>query len=313
MVNNLFKGVVHLPSDEAFSILKETGEYSDGNISVKYDPLSWIYITPTSNVITLNGNQTITGRKTFTESIYLANTDGTVDRIAHINNNFVIYSGATNGLALLNIDEGLGKISAFNKELAFKEDLADLEISGGVDLSGIIERIEVLENNPGGVSQTDFDNLKNNVTQIVDSNNTFRAGGADTRTMYNAVCIGYNSVVKGTMGIAIGDRTEATSMGAIAIGSGSYAYERQSIAIGDDANSHAYGTIQLGKGTNRTANTLQVFDDNIYNHDTHTLTVQNIELNGVDLHSIFSKVEVFDSEEAALAASIANPTKICLY
>lgn len=77
-----------------------------------------------SNVVTLDSAQTITGPKTFTEHIYLANVDGTVDRISHINNNFIIHSGATNS-AVLNIDEGLSKIYAFNNELAFKSDIAE--------------------------------------------------------------------------------------------------------------------------------------------------------------------------------------------
>lgn len=77
-----------------------------------------------ADVVTLSEQQTITGPKTFTEHIYLANSDGTVDRISHLNNNFIIHSGATNS-AVLNIDEGLSKIYAFNKELAFKSDVLD--------------------------------------------------------------------------------------------------------------------------------------------------------------------------------------------
>lgn len=80
-----------------------------------------------ADVVTISEQQTITGPKTFTEHIYLANSDGTVDRISHLNNNFIIHSGATNA-AVLNIDEGLSKIYAFNKELAFKSDV--LEASG---------------------------------------------------------------------------------------------------------------------------------------------------------------------------------------
>lgn len=97
--------------------------------------------------VTLDGVQTITGPKTFTENIYLANADGTVDRISHINNNFIIYSGAENGVALLNIDEGLDKIYAFNKELAFKEDLTD---SGGskVYVSGELKESVSFDEDP---------------------------------------------------------------------------------------------------------------------------------------------------------------------
>ena len=77
-----------------------------------------------SKTVNLDAAQTITGPKTFTEHIYLANADGTVDRISHLNNNFIIHSGATNS-AVLNIDEGLEKIYAFNEELAFKSDIAE--------------------------------------------------------------------------------------------------------------------------------------------------------------------------------------------
>lgn len=88
-------------------------------------------------VVTIEDQQTITGPKTFVEHIYLANADGTVDRISHLNNNFIIHSGATNS-AVLNIDEGLSKIYAFNKELAFKSDILDasgtLVTVGGVDV-----------------------------------------------------------------------------------------------------------------------------------------------------------------------------------
>lgn len=77
-----------------------------------------------AKTVNLDEAQTIIGPKTFTEHIYLANADGTVDRISHLNNNFMIHSGATNS-SVLNIDEGLEKIYAFNKELAFKSDIAE--------------------------------------------------------------------------------------------------------------------------------------------------------------------------------------------
>ena len=67
--------------------------------------------------------QTITGQKTFMETVGIANEDGTVDYLKHINNNFLL--STSTGRNLLNIDEGLNKIYAFNKELAFKDDLID--------------------------------------------------------------------------------------------------------------------------------------------------------------------------------------------
>lgn len=65
--------------------------------------------------------QTITGNKTFMETVGIANEDGTVDYLKHINNNFLISS--SEGVNLLNIDEGLKKVYVFNKELAFKDDI----------------------------------------------------------------------------------------------------------------------------------------------------------------------------------------------
>lgn len=75
------------------------------------------------------------------------------------------------------------------------------------------------------------------------------------------------------------------------------------IAIGKDAKSNTVGAIQLGGGKNLKPNTLQISNDNIYNHSTHTLTVQNIELNGVDINAKFESLgsayitDVVDAED----------------
>ena len=155
MMADLFKGVVSLSQAEYKQMLDE-GRVGD----VVYDR-NYLYITPEladlagttvhigdnivedllfttdpqeqlNDKVSLSESQTITGPKTFTENIYLANADGTVDRISHINNNFIIYSGANTGTALLNIDEGLQKIYAFNNELAFKSDIAE---AGGTTIN----------------------------------------------------------------------------------------------------------------------------------------------------------------------------------
>lgn len=47
----------------------------------------------------------------------------------------------------------------------------------------------------------------------------------------------------------------------------------------DDAPDYI-DAIQLGTGTNETPKSLQIYSDNIYNADTHTLTVQNAQVNG---------------------------------
>lgn len=78
------------------------------------------------NKVDLDSSQLITGTKVFTEVIGLANTsEGTVDQIKHINSNFLITSGT--GQNLLNIDEGLQTISAFNRELAYEDEIAEIQ------------------------------------------------------------------------------------------------------------------------------------------------------------------------------------------
>lgn len=79
-----------------------------------------------SDLVDLSNTQTITGLKIFTDTIGLANTsEGTVDQIKHINNNFLITSGT--GQNLLNIDEGLETISAFNRQLAYEDEIAQIQ------------------------------------------------------------------------------------------------------------------------------------------------------------------------------------------
>lgn len=78
------------------------------------------------NTVDLNSSQLITGTKVFTEVIGLANTsEGTVDQIKHINSNFLITSGT--GQNLLNIDEGLETISAFNRQLAYEDEISQIQ------------------------------------------------------------------------------------------------------------------------------------------------------------------------------------------
>lgn len=99
-----------------------------------------------------------------------------------------------------------------------------------------------------------------------------------------------------TTGGAVGYHANTTTGGAV----GSSAYSSFGGAVGQLAkagNGFSGGwkaavaksgtnyidAIQLGRGTNETANTLQIYDDNIYNADTHTLTVQNAQVNGKDV------------------------------
>lgn len=75
--------------------------------------------------------------------------------------------------------------------------------------------------------------------------------------------------------IAIMGQTSG-GVGAISIGSGSKAKGAYATAIGPDAIANTNSCVQIYGGTNNTPRTLQIAGDNIYNWDTHTLSVQNL-------------------------------------
>lgn len=124
----------------------------------------------------------------------------------------------------------------------------------------------------GGVSAEEFNKLVNNEIQIKSSGNGFKAGG-------NA------SAYSGNIAIGNDARAYGKSNTAVAIGNSARvsAEKDRGVAIGYQATAGQTHCVQLGDGTNETPYSLQIFKDNVYNHNTHTLTVQNIELNGENL------------------------------
>ena len=107
-----------------------------------------------------------------------------------------------------------------------------------------------------------INDITNNTTSIKNNYGGF-AGGSATVTMGGA---------------AIGSQASAARGGAV--GSGATAIS--GFSGGYNAKSSGLA-IQLGEGTNNQEKTLQIYDDNIYNANTHTLTVQNIVLNGTSI------------------------------
>lgn len=154
------------PSDTEIVEIRNELNYLNANNETLNNRLSVVendYAQKTT-VVNLTDSQTITGPKTFTEHIYLANVDGTVDRISHLNNNFIIHSGATNA-AVLNIDEGLSKIYAFNKELAFKSDLTE-STGSTVIVDDVVVNELVFSSDP----QTQINTLSNNIDSKLELN-----------------------------------------------------------------------------------------------------------------------------------------------
>lgn len=113
--------------------------------------------------------------------------------------------------------------------------------------------------------QTQIDNIANNRTKIQNQNEGFSAGNH----------------ASATSGGAVGRNAESTSGGAVGSGARtSRGFAGGYNARAQDAEGNGIDAIQLGTGTNTTEKSLQIYDDNIYNAESHTLTVQNFTLNG---------------------------------
>ena len=123
----------------------------------------------------------------------------------------------------------------------------------------------------GGVSQTDFDNVLNNTTKIENSNGGF-SGGEDSSS---------------GSGGAIGNRAYSNNGGAIGSGAktgAGFAGGLNAKTVNDAGLS--IDAIQLGTGTNSSPKTLQVYNDNIYDANTHNLTVTGEITDGTNSISI---------------------------
>ena len=69
---------------------------------------------------------------------------------------------------------------------------------------------------------------------------------------------------------------------------GAWNADSRSVAIGYSANASRTLCVQLLEGTNTIAGSFQIRNDNIYKTDTHTLTVQNAEINGTPAYGVLS-------------------------
>ena len=167
------------------------------------------------------------------------------------------------------------------------------------DISGLESRINTIEDKPFNdyIIQENFNKLINNETVLQRrSNGSFYLGTNLTSisdAAKNNTIIGNNSLDRNILPINtvyIGSATNgAKGSNAVIIGANAWCNADNNIVIGNNATviSGNY-LIQLGDGRNSTSYTLQIFDDNIYNWNTHTLTVQNILLNGVDINTVIS-------------------------
>ena len=138
----------------------------------------------------------------------------------------------------------------------------------------------------GYVELDTFNNYISNRWAIASSNGGFKAGTKSVSAEYASDDVYHGGAIgdgaRASNGGAIGNK--ASTMDGGAVGNG--AVSGYGFAGGKGAVSAVAGIedcIQLGQGRNLKDKTLQVYDDNIYNANTHTLTVKNIELDGEDI------------------------------
>ena len=134
--------------------------------------------------------------------------------------------------------------------------------------------------------------LSNNTTIIKNGNGGFGAGTGAYAT-FGGGAVGYGSQATGSASSANASGKEIQGGGAVGYGArglegagavGCEAHASQGGFAGGH-NAQTQGGIQLGTGTNNTTKTLQVYDDNIYDADSHTGKFKNISLDGKDLQT----------------------------
>lgn len=147
------------------------------------------------------------------------------------------------------------------------------------------------------VSLEEFNKLVNNETQIVPTSGGLAIGGAIKSSRYEDVAIGSRAQNTNGPSTAIGANAKAGFQGtALGYGADS-SIGTGGLALGRASSTTANYAIQLGLGTNSTANSLQIQNDNIYNHETHTATFQNLELNGENILNMFPTIEEINDDE----------------
>lgn len=151
--------------------------------------------------------------------------------------------------------------------------------------SGVLVTDKDIEN----IKETIAEALRDNLTQIVDTENNFYAGGAikSADDKYD-IAIGPNAKPNGTGNITIGPnaQNQLNATGAVLVGGYCSTVSNDTINIGHNARTEAVEAIQLGTGTNSTAKSLQILTDNIYKVATKTLTVANAQIDGNDSYGI---------------------------
>lgn len=185
------------------------------------------------------------------------------------------------------------------------------------ELNKLSERITVLENEEPEVTQEELNELSDRVT-VLEGNNSDSTGGVNQEELnelserVSALEAKPEGVSKETYdelvnkyNVKLGKSSQAVNNSVAIGGEAKCVATTNAIAIGTQAVAKGTSSIQLGGGTNTINKSLQIYSDNIYNQNTHTLTVQNIELNGEDLATKLIKTTTTEIFTGTTVAELA--------
>lgn len=149
--------------------------------------------------------------------------------------------------------------------------------------------------------------LRNNTAQIVPTSGGLKLGGATSATEIRTIAIGDGAQANTPYGVAIGYNARANRTlsggGGIAISS-SY----------NGAKTSANNAIQLGDGHNSTPDSFQIHNDNIYNFNSHTLTVQNAQVNDINVYGVLqSETDPVETTVGAVGQFYLNTASKALW
>ena len=173
------------------------------------------------------------------------------------------------------------------------KDLVNLDYFNTHNLGGDITiptKTSQLKNDSNFITSSDLN-------KVDDKSNYYFAGAVPTTDDKFSIVGGSNAKSNGTGNIVYGARTEGSAdrmnddgttdyAQSIVIGNYSSSNGINTQVLGDNARAEADNATQIGQGTNNAANSVQFGDDNIYKKDTHTLTVDNAQINGNDVYGV---------------------------
>lgn len=251
---------------DSLIIIRQT-QNGETNIVVQDDTLDFTTFVP--------NNRTING-KSLTNNITLTATD--VNALPDTTEIPTALSDLTEDSTHRTVTDT--EKSTWNAKSNFSgsyNDLTDKPTIPTINVNGVAQSTLNFDSDP----QTQIDNIVNNTTKIRNSSGGFNAGNNSVAYQGGAIGKNASSLHGGSIGdTAITDEGGTVGYQAISANGGAIGQGAQTsngFAGGYNAKTINGGltidAIQLGTGTNNNSKTLQVYDDNIYDANTHNLSL----------------------------------------